>query len=276
MTRPPSKPQPPPPSAWHDADVIRILGRHVRPERMQRFDEVISRRMKGLTLVMENLYDPGNRAAAFRSAEAHGLFDAHIIRPEMARKTQARAVSRGAEKWLDIHRWDDTVSCVRHLRSRGYRIAAADLRAARPLHTLSFDRPIALVFGNEHDGITDELRELADDRFIIPMYGFVESFNISVAASISLSWARAMRERATGRRGDLTVAERQATLARYLLRSVRSAEQILRKAGVDPIAPAAGAGAPVAGAPAQGAAEGAAVVGAAVVSAPGAGAVVGE
>lgn len=219
--------------------IIDILENHVTDERQQTLKSVIERRFKGVSVVMENLYDPGNRSAVYRSAEAHGLMDVRIVRPEMATKSQARQVSRGAEKWLQIRRYENTASVVRELKDDGFYIAASDLNAAQPLHTLDFARPIALVFGNEKFGITEEMRELADTRFIIPMHGFAQSFNISVAAALTVSHARRARERAIGANTDLNAVEREALYAQYLYRSVKTAGRILRRSGYDGALPEA-------------------------------------
>ena len=171
--------------------------------------------MRGLTVVLEGLYDPGNRSAVYRSAEANGLLDAHVVNPDAAVKRHARQVSRGAEKWLHIHEWPTAAPCVSSLRAAGFSIFAADLQAARPLGTIDFSEPVALVFGNERNGITEEMRELADGGFVVPMRGFAESYNISVAAALSVSYARSARERALGRLGDLDRDAEDALLLEY-------------------------------------------------------------
>ena len=183
--------------------------------RARRFREVVTRRMKGLTVVLEGLYDPGNRSAVYRSAEANGLLDVHVVNPDAAIKRHARQVSRGAEKWLHIHEWPTAPPCIESLRAEGFSVFAADLRAARPLASIDFSRPVALVFGNERNGITDEMRELSDGGFVVPMRGFAESYNISVAAALAVTHAREARERALGRLGDLDPATADALLLEY-------------------------------------------------------------
>ena len=177
-------------------------------------------------MVLEGLYDAGNRSAVYRSAEAYGLRDVHIIHPDSAQKPHARAVSRGAEKWLHLHQHASSLDCVSALRSAGFAVYAADLEAAAPLHSLDFSRPTALVFGNEREGISEKMREIADGCFLIPMAGFTSSFNISVAAAISLSHARLARERAIGATTDLEPAEARALLHEFALRSSRWLQRI--------------------------------------------------
>lgn len=183
--------------------------------RAARFRQVVSQRMSGLTVVLEGLYDPGNRSAVYRSAEANGLLDVHVVNPDAAVKRHARQVSRGAEKWIHIHAWETAEPCVRSLQDRGFTVLAADLQAARPLNSIDFSRPVALVFGNERNGITQEMRDLADGSFVVPMRGFAESYNISVAAALAVTHARAARERALGAVTDLAPDVRDALLLEY-------------------------------------------------------------
>ncbi len=190
-------------------------------ERSERLHRIVRSRMKGLTVALESLYDPGNRSAIYRSAEAFGLRDVHVIKPESAFKPHARAVSKGAEKWIDIHNWDEPTACVSHLKSQGFTVFAADLQAARPLNTINFTRPVALVFGSELHGISDEMRDACDGTFLIPMAGFTVSFNVSVAAAIALQHARQERERALGGLTDLTPQEADAMLEDFARRSSR-------------------------------------------------------
>lgn len=216
-----------------DTHVIEILKPHMRQERFERLHDASVARMRGLTIVLESLYDPGNQGAVFRSADAHGLTDVHVINPQNATKTQARAVSRGTEKWLDVHTYDETEPCVERLRNQGFYIAVSDLEAASPLSSIDFSKPTAVVFGSERFGVSETMRAAADIRFRIPMHGFVQSLNISVAAAITLRVARKGRERALGAMSDLTSDERRRLLAKWMRRSVTHSQEILAKAGVD-------------------------------------------
>lgn len=216
-----------------NAKVIETLRQYMLDERLERLATVADRQMRGLCVVLESLYDPGNQAAVLRSADAHGVVDVHLIKPENATKANARQVSRGAEKWLEIHRHKESADCIQELKAKGFQIAVSDLSAAQPLEALDFSRPTAVVFGNERFGISEEMAAAADVRFKIPMYGFVESFNIAVAAGITLHTARRQRERALGAMTDLTPTQRQELLAVWMCRSVERAEDLLAEAGVE-------------------------------------------
>jgi tRNA (guanosine-2'-O-)-methyltransferase len=198
-----------------------VLLQRLQPDRIQRLRTAAQQRMAGLTVVLESLYDPGNRAAVFRTAEAFGLDAVHVIDRKAGQKHGARLVSRGTEKWLQMHDHATTDDALLHLRSRGYRLYAADLDATRPLEALDFSPRVALVFGNEHRGISDALRESADERFRIPMVGFAESLNISAAAAITIHTARRQRERALGRSTDLSAAEQHERFDAWVRETVR-------------------------------------------------------
>lgn len=214
----------------HPRDIIRILGPQLTAARLARLEQVCATRMEGLTVVLESLYDEGNRSAVYRSAEAFGLMDVHVINPDATSKRHARAVSRGAEKWLRIHEYEEPEECILSLRAQGFRVFVSDLEAARPLGTLPFDQPTALVFGSEHSGITPRMRALADGAFIIPMRGFVESLNVSTAAAITIAHARTERERALGADTDLTPEQREELLAVCIRKSARAAARQLELA----------------------------------------------
>lgn len=216
-----------------NAKIIALLREAMLPERFETLQRASVTRMRGITVVLESLYDPGNQAAVFRTADAHGLLDVHVIKPDNATKTNARAVSRGAEKWLDITTYPETAPCIERLRAGGFQIAVSDLDASSPLEALDFSRPTAIVFGSERFGVSEEMRAAADLRFRIPMHGFVQSFNISVAAAITLHTARRRRERALGLTSDISEAEREAVLARWMRRSVDSSPELLAEAGIE-------------------------------------------
>lgn len=215
-----------------DRAIVDTLRQYMLDDRFDTLEAAAVDRMRGVTVVLESLYDPGNQAAVFRTADAHGLMDVHVIKPENATKTNARAVSRGAEKWLDIHTYKESSHCIDRLKADGFQIAVSDLEAASPLEALDFSRPTAIVFGSERFGVSDEMREAADIRFKIPMHGFVQSFNISVAAAITLHTARRRRERALGAMTDMSVDERLAVLARWMRRSVAHSDRLLLEAGI--------------------------------------------
>ena len=190
------------------------------PHRRERIDHAVRHRMKSLTVVVEDIRDPHNQAAVLRTAEGLGLLSAHVIdTPDQHGRTDtfdpARGVTKDADKWMRIHRHRAVAPCLDALKEQGVAIYAGALDAKSvSLYDLDVQRPCAFVFGNEHRGISAGIRERADQLFVVPMRGFVESFNVSVAAAICLSHAVHARA-AAGRPTDLSDDEREALREEY-------------------------------------------------------------
>ncbi len=210
------------------AEIIAKLGAHLTGERMARIDGVIDQRTFHVATVVEHLYDIGNISAVMRSAESFGFLPFHIVERPGAKYKMSDRISRGSEKWLDIHRHTSTPVCLRELKNAGYRIYASDLSAKATIHEIDFSQPSAVIFGNERDGISEEVRNQVDACFILPMHGFAQSFNISVAAALTFQTIHRQRE-ARGMVGDLIPSEKLSLRAQYYLRTLSSAEDILRK-----------------------------------------------
>lgn len=165
--------------------IIHKLSQHVTSERWKKIQKVAEQRLPQMSVVLEDIYDRGNASAVMRSAEAFGIYQFHMIERQEKFKESNR-VTQGAHKWLQIQKWDSTKKCIEYLRAQGKKIYVTHLDpTAMPLHTVPTDEPFALCLGNEKDGATHELIGLADETVFIPMRGFVQSFNISVAAAIS-------------------------------------------------------------------------------------------
>ncbi len=182
--------------------------------RKARMDQVVAQRVRGLTLALEHVHDPHNLAAVLRTSEALGLQDLHVVAsPKGFRPSQA--VTQGADKWLDVHKHAGAAACADELHRQGFRILGSRLEGnAIDLAALLFGERLALVFGNEHAGLSPEFAERCDGFFRIPMLGFAQSFNISVAVGITL--ATAMRQRRElGLGGDLTAPERDELRRRF-------------------------------------------------------------
>lgn len=164
--------------------------------RQQRIRSVIDRRQPDLTIVLENVHDPHNVSAVLRSCDATGLLGIHTIYTieERPAKAYARKVSGSAAKWIDVQHHDSVDTCYRSLRERGFTVLTAALDpGAVSLYDVDFTQPVALVFGNEMRGVTDEARVQADGAVMIPMQGMIESLNISVACAVCLYEAQRQR-----------------------------------------------------------------------------------
>ena len=195
--------------------VIGVLAPYLTGARRARIEDVLDGRTYTVATVVEGLVNTGNVSAVMRSAEALGFGSFHVVTGEGRYKTSKRT-SQGAEKWLDVFGWETPTACARHLKASGYAVVATHLdKASVPIGEIDFTRKTALVFGNEQEGISAEMAALADRRCLIPMPGFTQSFNISVAAAVALYHARQDRLARQGFHGDLGDAVRTDVRARF-------------------------------------------------------------
>lgn len=201
--------------------------------RVERLARAAAGRTRTLTLVLDGVHDPHNLSAVVRSCEAFGLLDLHVVESH-ARFRPSRKITQGTEKWIDLHRHRDPADCARSLQQAGFALwVAAPGKTGRRVQELPVTGPLALVFGNEHAGASPAMHEAATGNFHIPMYGFCESFNISVAAGIALAFAVESRRRRPQGHGDLSPGERAALIATWQRRSVRHADRILARLSTD-------------------------------------------
>lgn len=208
------------------------LTRFMTDDRDQLFKRVIEERTRKISVVIEDVYQPHNASAVLRSCDCFGVQDVHIIENQNTWEV-SEGVSLGAYKWLDVHRYNEqennTLACLKHLKNQGYRIVATTPHQNDfAPETLPLDGKIALVFGAEVRGISDLVREEADAYLRLPMYGFTESFNISVAAALSL-YALTERMRNEANDWKLNETEKDHVLLQWAKRSIRDGEVILQR-----------------------------------------------
>jgi tRNA (guanosine-2'-O-)-methyltransferase len=158
------------------------------PEREQRLKNVLDKRQNDLTVVLENVFDPHNISAVMRTCDAVGIQDIHVLNTKISRhKKWGDRSSSSAAKWLTVHQYADAAVCFKELRKKYPLILTTHLSStAISLYEIDFSGSVALVFGNEHDGVSEEIRALADGNFVIPQVGMIRSLNISVACAVSL------------------------------------------------------------------------------------------
>ena len=170
------------------------MARTITPARRARLEQVLAWRQNDLTLVLSNIHDPHNVSAIYRSADAFGVSEVHLYYTDTAFPALGRKSSASARKWVETVRHKTRDDLVSSLRSRNCQILATSCSAtARPLAEYDFTRPTAVVMGNEHKGVPEELHDVVDGELYIPMYGMIQSFNVSVAAAVIL--AEASRQR---------------------------------------------------------------------------------
>lgn len=158
------------------------------PERHHKLTSVLNKRQSDIAIVMENVFDPHNISAVMRTCDAVGVQDIYILNTKIPRhKKWGAKSSSSAAKWLTVHQFENTEHCVAELRKNYSTILTTHLSSdAVGLHQIDFTKSIALVFGNEHSGVSDEMRAIADGNFIIPQVGIIRSLNISVACAVTL------------------------------------------------------------------------------------------
>ena len=158
------------------------------PERKQRLTSVLNKRQPDITVVLENVFDPHNISAVMRTCDAVGIQDIYILNNKIPphRKWGAKS-SSSAAKWLTVHQFTNAAECFAELRKYYKKIYTTHLSTdAVSLHQLNLTEPVALVFGNEHSGVSDEIIAMGDGNFIIPQVGIIKSLNISVACAVTL------------------------------------------------------------------------------------------
>jgi tRNA (guanosine-2'-O-)-methyltransferase len=174
--------------------LIDFLKEHITPERWMLMQERVMWRSRYVTVAIENIYQPHNASAVLRTCDCFGFQDVHIIENENSYQINPQ-VEMGSSNWLDLSRYNqesyNSSACLDHLESRGYRLVATSPHSqAYTPEDIPLDRPLAIILGNEKDGLTQQTLERCSDHLRIPMYGFSESFNISVSAAIILSRLR--------------------------------------------------------------------------------------
>lgn len=157
-------------------------------ERRQKIESVLSKRQNDLTVVLENVFDPHNISAVMRSCDAAGVQEIYVLNTKISRhkKWGARS-SSSAAKWLTVHQFENANECFTTIRKKYSTILTTHLASnAASLYELDLTKPVALVFGNEHAGVSEAIIEMADGNFMIPQVGMIRSLNISVACAVSL------------------------------------------------------------------------------------------
>lgn len=208
-------------------EVLKHIWPLLTPERQQRIEQVVQGRTYDISVVLENIYDRGNSSAVMRSAEALGLALVDSINATDKFKESQRTTA-GADKWVEVRHWKNTMDCVKQLKSEGRQIVVTYLsEKSKNISEVDFSKPTALVLGNEKDGATPEIVAAADHCVILPMVGFVQSYNISVAGALCFYHIYMDRCRRLGQSGSLTEEQKSMLRAVYALRTQPSADDIL-------------------------------------------------
>lgn len=165
------------------------------PERREKLLTVLNQRQAGLTVVMDNVEDPHNISAVMRTCDAVGIQDIYVLRTMVVRGARwGIRSSSSANRWITVHEYNDPEKLMNDLRQRFSKIYTTHLGSdSVSVYDIDFTDSVALIFGNEKLGVTEELRRRADGNFVIPMMGVIRSLNISVACAVSIY--EAMRQK---------------------------------------------------------------------------------
>lgn len=210
-------------------ELIQYLSEFVTKERIAVFHRNLNLRTDYITVVLENIYQTQNASAILRTVDCFGIQDVHII--ENSNKYVSHpTISLGANKWLTQEIYNqhenNTLACLTKLKSKGYRIVATTPHTTKSIYDLDIRKgKIALLFGAEQDGLSDMAMHLADERLCIPMFGFTESFNLSVAAALCMQ-SMVKELRTTNTNWQLNEERKSAILLDWLRTSINDVEQI--------------------------------------------------
>ncbi len=212
--------------------LINHLKKFIVDERKELFEKKIKERTQHLTIVLENIYQGRNISASIRSADCFGIQDVHIIENNNF-FNQDTSVSIGSEKWISLFRHnkkkENTKETINKLKKDGYKIVVTTPRAKKKtLFDVDISQKIALLFGSEGDGCSETALNLADEQIKIPLYGFSESFNISVSVALCLQHLT-YKLRNSNLNWKLSTNEKEKIMIKWLKRSVKSSEKIERE-----------------------------------------------
>lgn len=210
------------------ASICSALASMMTPERIARIESVLDARLTSVVTCVEDTYDPHNAAATIRTTEALGLQELDVIEPQF-RFSASQGVTRGAHRWIDLVRWPTSEAAIAGLHARSFRVYATAPGASVSIEDVDVTTPLAILFGNEHAGVSDTAIAACDGAIVVPMYGFTESYNLSVTVGIAMSRLAARRRAYINAPGDLDPERRARLRARWFALRIRGVVGILER-----------------------------------------------
>lgn len=208
--------------------LLDYLQNFITEERKQRFSEIISQRTNHFTVAMEDVFQMHNTSAVVRTCEVFGVQQAHSIEGRYGKRLDEK-IAMGAQKWVDVFRYDDTQKCIDTLREKGYQIVATTPhKDAYLLNDFDISKKSAFFFGTEKEGLSEKVLAQADTYLKIPMVGFTESLNISVAVAIVLQQLTDKLRR-SNIKWQLTDEEHYNVLEQWTKISVRNVNDVIKR-----------------------------------------------
>lgn len=209
-------------------ELIEYLESYLTKRRRELFKEILSNRTRHFTVVTEDVFQLHNTSAVMRTCDIFGIQDLHVVE-EIQGKRIDKEIAMGAQKWVDLHRYDHIDNCISELKQKGYRIiATTPHKDSQFLEDFDVTQKAAFFFGKESTGLSDKVFKQADGFLKIPMYGFTESLNISVSAAIILQLLVA-KLRKTEVNWQLTEEEQLLKRLDWTKKTVKSIDQIIER-----------------------------------------------
>ncbi|MCG8184139.1 TrmH family RNA methyltransferase [Tenacibaculum piscium] len=213
-----------------DQGLLAYLESFITDKRKETFNNVLNERTRHFTVVLEDIYQPHNASAVVRSCDIFGVQDVYAIENRFTNKV-SRHVAKGSQKWLNINRYkedgDNTKACLQDLRAKGYQIIGTTPHTdSCVLSDFDVTKKSAFVFGAEKDGISEYIKQEADGFLKIPMVGFTESLNISVAAAITLNDVTA-RLRKTNIDWKLSKEEQRVLYFQWIKNTIKNPDKLI-------------------------------------------------
>lgn len=207
--------------------LLEYLESFLTPRRKELFAKVLDQRTNYFTVATEDVYQLHNTSAVIRSCDIFGIQNVHVVE-EVNQKRIDREIAMGAQKWVDVNRYNSIADCIKILRHQGYRIVATSPHKSKALHEFDISKPAAFFFGTEKDGLSDEVMREADDFVQIPMFGFTESLNISVSAAIILQEVTSRMRQSSTIDWHLSEEEKQDKRLDWTKKTIKSSGDLIR------------------------------------------------
>ncbi|MCG9972625.1 TrmH family RNA methyltransferase [Christiangramia crocea] len=211
-----------------DQRILTYLQDYLTPRRKALFEKVLKERTNHFTLVAQDVYQLHNTSAVVRSCDVFGIQNLHVIEEKFPRRID-KEIAMGAQKWVDVNRYNSARECIGSLRNKGYRIVATSPHDdSCMLDDFDISSPSAIFFGTEKEGLSEEVMEEADATIKIPMVGFTESLNISVSAAIIL---HTLTQKLKNSKVEWRLTEEEKNLIRmdWTKKTIKNSDQIIER-----------------------------------------------
>lgn len=215
-----------------DLKLLSYLESYLTENRRDRFNKILDQRTRFYTIATEDLYQLHNTSAVIRSCDIFGIQDLHLIQAINARGFD-REIAMGSQKWVDVYRYNSAIECVNKLKGKGYQIVATTPHQGDvDLNEFDYKKPSCFFFGRETEGLTQDVLDQANCYLKIPMYGFTESLNISVAAAIIIQHV-VEKLKKTDLKWELTDNEKAQLKWEWIKKTIKSFDKIIHRYQAD-------------------------------------------